>query len=92
MSNISPEGFYGIGISLKKFERSDEGNESFADLMYEIEFSSPAGDRLYRKTVSKHIVLNDRTFLSLAKGLSKTVSESVAEETSNISFVIRKQY
>jgi len=82
-SNIVPNGFYSLAINLKKFERYDEGNDSFGDLFFDVQLSSPDGKELYHETISKHVKLNDETFLSLAKGLSSALSESI-EEVSKI--------
>jgi len=83
LSNIIPNGFYSLSINLKKFERYDEGNDSFGDLFFDVQLTSPDGKELYHETISKHVKLNDETFLSLAKGLSSALSESI-EEVSKI--------
>ncbi len=78
------EGFYNLKIDLKKFERSEEGNNFFADLLFETTLISPDGKEILRETISKRFKLDDRTFLSLAKGLSLCLDEAVKEVMSNL--------
>jgi uncharacterized lipoprotein YmbA len=83
-SSIVREEFYSLEINLKKFEQSEEGKDFFGDILFEMKLISPEGGELYRGTVSRHVRLDDRTFLSLAKGLSAALSESVKEITDRI--------
>jgi len=78
-SGPAPDGFYLLEVRLKKFERYDEGNDSFGDLLFEAKLVSPDGKEMYRGTVSEHIRLEGRTFLGLAKGLSSALSEGLEE-------------
>lgn len=78
-SKSVPEGFFLLEVSLKKFERFDEGSESFGSMMFGAKLVSPEGKVIYQETISKHIRLEDRTFLSLAVGLSRAFSESMEE-------------
>ncbi len=89
-SNIVPNGFYSLAINLKKFERYDEGNDSFGDLFFDVQLSSPDGKELYHQTISKHVKLDDETFLSLAKGLSAALSESIEEVSESITGRFKK--
>lgn len=89
-SNIVPDGFYSLAINLKKFERYDEGNDSFGDLFFDVQLSSPDGKELYHQTISKHVKLDDETFLSLAKGLSAALSESIEEVSESITGRFKK--
>jgi len=82
--NIVPDGFYSLKINLKNFERFDTGNDSFGELVFEVQFLSPDGKELFQNTISKKSKLDDRTFLSLAKGLSGDLSEGVEEVRDNI--------
>ena len=50
-ANAVSEGFYLLDINLKRFERSDDGNDSFADLVFDVNLVSPDGMELYRSTV-----------------------------------------
>jgi uncharacterized lipoprotein YmbA len=82
--NIVPDGFYSLKINLKRFERSDMGNDSFGEFVFDAQFISPEGKELYQNSISKRTKLEDRTFLSLAKGLSGAVAEGVDEVRDNI--------
>lgn len=90
VSNIVSEGFYSLELNLKKFERSDEGNDSFGELVFDIKLSSPENIELYRSSVAKKVRLDDRSFLNLAKGLSSALSESIKETTESIVTIVRK--
>lgn len=83
-SDIVPNGFYHLTINLKKFERADEGDSSFGELVFDVTLVSPEGKSLYRNTVSKRVKLEDRSFLSLAKGLSGSLTEGVEEVRVNV--------
>jgi uncharacterized lipoprotein YmbA len=82
--NMVPDGFYLLKINLKKFERSDTGNDSFGELVFDVNFISPDGKELYQNSISKRTKLEDRSFLSLAKGLSGALAEGVEEVRDNI--------
>jgi uncharacterized lipoprotein YmbA len=83
-SSIVREEFYSLEINLKKFEQSEEGKDFFGDIFFDMKLISPEGEELYHGTVSRHVRLDDRSFLSLAKGLSAALSESVKEITDRI--------
>ena len=83
-SNVVPEGFYSFEINLKKFERYDQGNDSYGALDYDIKVYSPESKELYRATVLKKVKLDNKTFLCLAQGLSSALSESIKEVTGNL--------
>ncbi|OGP63975.1 MAG: hypothetical protein A2169_12865 [Deltaproteobacteria bacterium RBG_13_47_9] len=82
--NIVPEGFYSLKINLKKFERSDMGNDSFSELVFDVHFISPDGKELFQDSIAKKSKMDDRTFLNLAKGLSGVLQEGVDEVRDNI--------
>lgn len=82
--NIVPDGFYLLKIDLKKFERFDTGNDSFGELAIDVQLLSHDGKVRYQQTISKRIKLEDRSFLSLAKGLSGALAEGVEEVRDNI--------
>jgi len=82
--NIVPNGFYSLKIDLKRFERFDTGNDSFGELALDVQLSSHDGKVLYQQNISKTIKLDDRSFLSLAKGLSRALAEGVEEVRDNI--------
>jgi uncharacterized lipoprotein YmbA len=83
-SSIVREGSYTLEINLKKFEQSEEGKDFFGDILFDVKLVSPEGEELYRGTVVRHVRLDDRTHLSLAKGLSAALSDSVREMTDGI--------
>jgi ABC-type uncharacterized transport system auxiliary subunit len=78
-SAMVPEGFYSLEIDLKKFERYDEGNSSSGELVLDAKLFSPDNKELKRIAISKRVKLQDRSFLSLAKGLSQAVNDAVQE-------------
>jgi len=84
VSNIVPEGFYLLEVNLKRFERSDAGNDSFGELVFDVNLFSPDGRELYRSIMSKKVGLDDKNFLSLARGLSDALAEGIAEVTNNV--------
>ncbi len=82
--NFAPNGFYLLEINLKRFERSDVGNDFFSELVLDVNFISPEGKELYQNSISKRTKLKDRSFLSLAEGLSGDLAEVVKEVRDNI--------
>jgi len=84
VSNTVPEGFYLLEINLKRFERSDAGNDSFGELVFDVNLFSPDGRELYRGTISKKVSLDDKTFLSLARGLSNAIAEGIVEVKNSV--------
>jgi len=84
VTNSPPEGYYSLMINLKKFERSDSGNDSFSELVFDVNFISPDDKKLFQSTISKKSKLDDRTFLSLTKGLSNGLTEGVEEVKNRI--------
>jgi len=84
-----PQDFYSLKINLKKFERSDEGNDSFGEILFDVSFISPGGKELYQDAISRKLKLDDRTFLSLAKGLSFALKGGVEEVKNHIDRVLK---
>lgn len=84
VSSAIPRGFYSLRVNLKRFERYDEGGGSFGELVLDVDLLSPEMKVLYQNTISKKARLDDRSFLSLAKGLSSALAESITEVRSNI--------
>ncbi|OGW40975.1 MAG: hypothetical protein A2Y97_03305 [Nitrospirae bacterium RBG_13_39_12] len=82
--NITLSEFYLLEIKLKRFERLDEGNDSFGDLAFDVELFSPDGSQQYHDSISKKVKLDDRSFMSLAKGLSNALNESIKEVTNSL--------
>jgi len=77
--NTVPEGFYLLEVNLKRFERSDTGKDSFGELLFDVNLFSPDGKEIYHSTISKSVKLDDKSFLSLAKGLSNALAEGIVE-------------
>ncbi len=84
VSNTIPRDFYSLKINLRKFERYDEGNESFGELVFDIDLFSPDFKELYHSTILKKVKLDDRNFFSLAKGLSIALTEGINEARESI--------
>ena len=89
-SSFVREESYALEISLKKFEQSEEGKDFFGDILFDVKLVSPDGRELYRDTLSRHVRLDDRTSLSLAKGLSPALSDSAREITDRIVVQLQK--
>jgi len=82
--NIVPKEYYLLDLNLKRFERVDEGSRSYGEIVLEVAYFTPQGKELFRNTISKKVRLDDRTFLSLAKGLSGALSETIEEVKESI--------
>ena len=82
--NIVPKEYYLLDVNLKRFERVDEGEQAYGELVLEVAYFNPEGKELYRSTISKRVRLDDNSFLSLAKGLSSALVETVEEVKKNI--------
>ncbi len=78
-ANITPEGFYSLKINLKQFERFDTEKDFFGILAFDIAFLSPYDEELYHSTISKKVKLDNRSFSSLAQGLSIALKEGIEE-------------
>jgi len=68
-----------LKVNLKRFERLDQNGESLGNLIFDVELTSPEGKELLRTTMAKQVRLADRTFLSLAQGMSQALTEAVKE-------------
>lgn len=89
-SGIVPRGFYSLRINLRRFERSEEGNDFFGVLALDISLFSPDGSELLRDTVSKKVKLDDKSFLGLAKGLSSALGDAVEDTTVRIEKLLKR--
>ncbi len=78
-SSVMPSGFYLLRIKLKKFEMYEAEGSAFGELSFDAELFSPNGSEQYRGTIDKIIKLDDKNYLSLAKGLSSALSEGGEE-------------
>jgi uncharacterized lipoprotein YmbA len=89
-SYVVPAGFYSLTIHLKRFERMDEGDDSFGELSFEANLRSPDGRDVYHGSVSKRTKLEDRSFASLAKGLSTSLAEGITEIRGSVQRSLRQ--
>ncbi len=83
-SHLVTEGSYSLTVDLRRFERSDKGDASYGDLVFDVTLVSPDGKKLYQTVLTREVKLEDRSFLSLAKGLSSAVAEGVGEVTKGV--------
>lgn len=83
-SNFVPPSFYSLEIDLKRFERSDDGSGSFADLSFDLGLLSPDGKTIYRGSFEKKVKLGDRGFASLAEALSGVLAEGIDQAKTGI--------
>jgi len=84
LSSAVPRGLYSLRVNLKRFERYDEGKDSFGELVLDVDLLSPEMKVLYQTTISKKAKLDDQSFFSLAKGLSSALTEGISEVRGNI--------
>lgn len=89
-SNVVPSGFYSLKINLKRFERLDEGSDSFGELAFDVNLLSPDGRDLYQGFITKKVKLENKSFLALAKGLSNSLTEGIEEVWSNVEKSLRQ--
>lgn len=89
-SSFVRNGVFALKLDLKRFERVDEGDTSFADVAFDAVLYSPDGSELFRDSVSKRVKLDDKTYLSLAKGASSAFEEGAAEVRSGIEKVLKQ--
>ncbi len=85
-----PEEFYSLEINLRRFERSDEGNNSYGELVMDVNLIAPDNKNIYSNIISKKVKLEDRSFLTLAKVLSGLLSEAIGEVREDIAKYIKK--
>ena len=89
-SAIVPEGFYSLEIDLKRFERYDEGSNTYGELVLDARLLSPENEEISRIAISKRVKLQARSSLDLAKGLSEAVNNAVQEIRESLLKNIRK--
>jgi uncharacterized lipoprotein YmbA len=87
--NIIPAGYYAVDIKLRRFERTDSGNDSFGEVDFDVNVLSPEGKDIYRKTISRKVRLERRNNLNLAISLSAALSEAVDEAMTGIGVIKR---
>lgn len=86
---LAAEGDYTLTIGLKRFERADDGDASFAEVAFNLSLLSPSGQTLFQERFAKRIRLDDRSCTSLAKGLSAAIEQETASVRERIAKVIR---
>ena len=89
-SSFVPAGSYALKVDLKRFERLDEGDLSYAEIALDVSLLSPEGTNLYQNSITKKIKLEDRSFLNLAKGLSSALGEGTEEVRGGISKTLKQ--
>lgn len=82
---LAGHGAYLLEINVRNFERLDAGDASFAELVLDAVLLSPEGREIHRGVISKRTALDKRDFPGLARALSASLSEGVAEMISAIS-------
>lgn len=90
VSGTLPEEFYSLEINLRRFERSDEGDSSYGELVMDVKLIAPNNKNIYSNIISKKVKLEDRSFLTLAKVLSVLLSEAIGEVREDIVKYIKK--
>lgn len=83
-SGYTENGFHSLEVNLRKFEKSDIGDASFGELVFEVSFRSPDGIELYSKVFSRTLKLDDKSFLGLARGLSSALADGITEVKTGI--------
>lgn len=91
VSNMAPHGFYALKLNVKRFERSDEDGASFGEFIFDYSLVSPENKEIYSGTVSKRVKLQDKSFLSLAMGLSSALKEGIDEVEKGIVLSVGKK-
>lgn len=76
--------FYTLRINLRSLEGFNADNSALGQIIFDSEFYAPDGKELYHGTISKKIKLEDKTPLSLAKGLSTALAEGIEEVKGSI--------
>lgn len=79
LSNTTHVGGYSLRINLKRFERSNTESGPYGELLFDASLITPDNREIYRDTISKRVKLDDRSFLSLAQGLSTALAGGVDE-------------
>lgn len=90
-SNFVSPACYSLEIYLQKFERLDSGGDSFADLAFDLDLSSPEGKSLYRGSFKKKIRLASRDFRALAEAMSGVLAEGIDEAKAGIAKTLKEE-
>lgn len=85
VSSYVPDGFYSVKINLRRFEKTEEEGDFFAELLFEIFLRSSEGRELYNGTIGKKIKLEGPDNISLARGMSIAIKEGIGEALDAIS-------
>lgn len=81
---VSIKDHYVLNVHLNRFERLDEGGQSYLLLDFDVIFRSPEGHLLSQNTISKKEAVDDKGFVGLAKGLSQLLEEGIKESTGSL--------
>lgn len=84
LSNSIHGGAYSLRINLRRFERSNTASGPYGELLFDAGLITPDNREIYRAAISKQVKLDDRSFLSLAQGLSAALAEGVDEVKKSI--------
>lgn len=79
LSNSMHENAYSLRINLRRFERSNTDAGLSGELVFDVSLIAPDNRELYAETISKQVKLDDKSFLSLAQGLSAALAGGVDE-------------
>jgi uncharacterized lipoprotein YmbA len=84
------EGMF-LNIYLKRFERIDEREISYAELDFDYEITLPDGLKpIYTASFYRKIKIADKSYIELAKGLSSGIDEGIGEVMGKL--INRKYY
>jgi uncharacterized lipoprotein YmbA len=75
-SLVSSADSYTLQVNLKRFEMS---GASSAELAMDVQVISPEGKELFRRSIAKQAPLGGSDYVSLAKGMSAMLGETVSE-------------
>ncbi len=82
---------YLISINLKDLSRYDTGSLSYGILALSVSLKDSAGKEIYHKEFNQREPLQDRSYLSLAKGISAALNVVLIEMTEGINSAMRGQ-
>ncbi|MFQ3574152.1 MAG: ABC-type transport auxiliary lipoprotein family protein [Thermodesulfovibrionales bacterium] len=77
-------GFFRLDVDIRDFSRFDDSNTSYAVLGIKTTLKDPKGKTIYAKEEEFKQRLDDRTYLSLAKGMSIVMTSVLLKMTDEI--------
>jgi uncharacterized lipoprotein YmbA len=90
ISHALQDGLYNLEIDLKQFERYEEKDLTYGVFAMNIVLRDPSGKTLFTEKISRKIVLDEKSFLSLARNLSITLSEELEKIQNRIRKAVEK--